>query len=299
MKKFLTIIPLVILLCFAAEYSNAQDELKDFFKRDLKFTITLQTGKVLSPGTFIMLEYTEPTSYGRGGTWVSKEIYYYLEENEVETQRAIDLSKVESIELVESNIIGRREDNAFIEQVRYQREIKRAEVLKMKEQVEKQKQLSAQNLTKQQKAFSLMEDGDILFKEKDFNKAISSYNEAIGFLKDIGWEEGYLMLLRENIQIIKVKKREYESEKQTEFEIALKQQKEDERFQKRISEYMVKEQEKLKATLKQIDSVTLPFPDKHFDAVIECAALQHNEISEIKEIISESSTKYCLLFLQL
>ena len=149
--------------------------------------------------------------------------------------------------LMQKSIEKEAADKAFIEQMKYQRKRKRAEVLKEKEQIEKQKQLSAQNLAKQQKAFSLMEDGDILIEEKDFDEAISNYNKVIELLKSIGWEEGYLVLLRENIQTIEAKKRENEKEKQNEFEIALKQQKEDEVFQKRISEYMIKEQAKLKA----------------------------------------------------
>lgn len=47
------------------------------------------------------------------------------------------------------------------------------------------------------------------------------------------------------------------------------------------------EQEELKATLKQIDNFKLPFPDEYFDAVIDCAAIQHNRITEIEETISE------------
>ncbi|NVM37956.1 MAG: hypothetical protein HWN81_20350, partial [Candidatus Lokiarchaeota archaeon] len=149
--------------------------------------------------------------------------------------------------IMQKSIKKEAADKAFIEQIKHQRERKRVEVLKEKEQTEIQKQLSAQNLAKQQKAFSLMEDGDILIEERRFNEVISNYNKAIELLKGIGWEEGYLILLRENIQTIESKKREYEKEKQIEFEIALKQQKEDELFQKRISEYMVKEQAKFKA----------------------------------------------------
>ncbi len=149
--------------------------------------------------------------------------------------------------LMQKSIRKEAADKTFVEQIKYQRERNRAEVLKEKEQVEKQKELSAQNLAKQQKAFSLMEDGDILIKEEHFNEALSNYNKAIELLTDIGWEKGYLILLRETIQTVESKKRENEKEKQIEFESALKQQQEDELFQKTISEYMINEQEKFKA----------------------------------------------------
>lgn len=148
--------------------------------------------------------------------------------------------------LLQKSIKREAYDNTFIERIKYQRERRKAEILKEKEQVEKRKQLSAQNLAKQQKAFSIIEDGDNLLQIENLDEAISNYDKGIEILKDIGWGEGYLKLLRETIQSIEEKKRENEKEKQVEFEISLKQQQEDDIFQKRISEYMIKEQAKLK-----------------------------------------------------
>ena len=101
MKKLLMIMPLVILLCFAAEYSNAQ------LGPNIKYTITLQNGKELPPGTFMLLEYRAPGLLG------SDERYYHFEVNKVETHRAIPLHKVESIEF-----IANEEDKSSIEQVK-------------------------------------------------------------------------------------------------------------------------------------------------------------------------------------
>ncbi|MFX1363522.1 MAG: hypothetical protein ACFFCE_10915 [Promethearchaeota archaeon] len=156
-------------------------------------------------------------------------------------------NEINKQKLMQKSIEKETADKAFIEQLRYQRGKKRAEILKEKEQIEKQKQLSAQNLVKQQKAFKLIEDGENLIEKGIFDDAISNYNEVIEILKEIGWEEGYLSLLRDNIRSFKAKKRDYEKEKQNEFEIKLKQQKEEELFQKRITEYMKKEQEKIQA----------------------------------------------------
>ncbi len=46
-------------------------------------------------------------------------------------------------------------------------------------------------------------------------------------------------------------------------------------------------QEGLRADLKEIDGIKLPFPDGYFDAIIDCAAVQHNRVAEIKDIILE------------
>lgn len=41
------------------------------------------------------------------------------------------------------------------------------------------------------------------------------------------------------------------------------------------------------AKLHTIDGVNTPYPSCFFDAIIDCAAIQHNEINQIKKIISE------------
>ncbi|MFX0036303.1 MAG: hypothetical protein ACFE9I_11775 [Candidatus Hermodarchaeota archaeon] len=149
--------------------------------------------------------------------------------------------------LLQKAIKKEASNKAFIEKIKYQRERKKIEAIQEKEMLEKQKKLSAQNLNKQQKAFKLIEDGDILITKEDFDGAISSYNNAAEILKDIGWGEEYLKSLKETIDMIELRKKEKEKEKQKQFEISLKQQKEDELFQKTIKEYMQKEQKRLKA----------------------------------------------------
>lgn len=46
-------------------------------------------------------------------------------------------------------------------------------------------------------------------------------------------------------------------------------------------------QEGLNADLRKVDGVVLPFPDRYFDAVIDCASIQHNKLEEIRKIILE------------
>lgn len=46
-------------------------------------------------------------------------------------------------------------------------------------------------------------------------------------------------------------------------------------------------EEKLKAKVNKINGLITPYPDGYFDAIIECAVLQHNRLGEIKKIVSE------------
>ncbi|MFX0040251.1 MAG: hypothetical protein ACFFCY_05230 [Promethearchaeota archaeon] len=153
--------------------------------------------------------------------------------------------------LLEKAIKKEAEDRAFIELIRYRTEREKTEILKEKEISEKQKQLSAQNIAKQQKAFNLIEQGDKFLEEESYDNTISTYNKAIDILKEIGWDERYLKLLNDTIQTIRIKEKEKERQKQKEFEISLEHQREDELFQKTISEYMLKERKKLQK--KQIE----------------------------------------------
>ncbi|MFX0022356.1 MAG: hypothetical protein ACFE9S_08505 [Candidatus Hermodarchaeota archaeon] len=148
--------------------------------------------------------------------------------------------------LLQKSIRKEAEDKAFIELMKDQTQREKKELLNEKEIIEKQKQLSAQNLAKQEKAFGLIEKGDKFLTDESFENATANYSQAIELLKEIGWGERYLKLLTDTIQTIKIREKEKEIEKQKDFEISLKLQKEDELFQKKIADYMFKEQKKLK-----------------------------------------------------
>ena len=180
---------------------------------------------------FAQIQWTEEIA-------IIQEAIYSIEDK----KRQDELNKQK---LLQKSIKKEAEDKVFIQRIRYETEREKQELLKKKEVIEKQKELSAQNLAKQQKAFSLIESGDLLFGEENFNNAISNYNKAIDILKEIGWDERYLKILVDTIQTIRTREKEKERERQSEFEISLKSQKEDELFQKKISEYMLKEQKKL------------------------------------------------------
>ncbi|MFX0000097.1 MAG: hypothetical protein ACFE88_08245 [Candidatus Hermodarchaeota archaeon] len=164
--------------------------------------------------------------------------------NDIENKKREDeLNKQKSLQ---RTIKKEAEDKAFIDLIKYQREREKADFLIERELKEKQKSLSAQNIVKQKEGFKLIEEGEILLEAENFNDAINNYNKAIEILKEIGWGEGYLKLLHDTIETIELKKKERQKEKQIEFESLLKRQKEEDLFQKGISENMEIEQERLK-----------------------------------------------------
>jgi len=138
------------------------------------------------------------------------------------------------------------DDKAFIERIIYQREREKQEALKDLEFIEKQKKISAYNLTKQQEAFKMIEGGENLLQVEKYDEAAKNYREAIEILKEIGWETDYLKLLNETIFTIQSRKLEKEKANQIEFESKLKHQNEEEQFQKKISGYLKTEQERIK-----------------------------------------------------
>ena len=148
--------------------------------------------------------------------------------------------------LLQKTIKKEASDKVFLEKIKYYRESEKAEILKEKELLEKQKQFTSQNLVKQQKAFTMIESGDVLIQENNFNKAIENYQKSIIFLKEVGWGAEYLKILQETIKNIELRKKEKEKEKQVEYENALKHKKDEDLFEKKINEYIQKEKRRLK-----------------------------------------------------
>ncbi|GAF96663.1 unnamed protein product, partial [marine sediment metagenome] len=139
------------------------------------------------------------------------------------------------------------DDKAFVEKIKYQREREKQDALTDLEFIEKQKKISAQNLTQQQEAFKMIEGGENLLQVEKYDEAAKNYRKAINILKAIGWGTAYLKLLNETIFTIQSRKLEKEKATQIEFELNLKHQKEEEQFQKKISGYLKTEQERIKA----------------------------------------------------
>ncbi|MHA2180837.1 MAG: hypothetical protein ACXAAH_05375, partial [Promethearchaeota archaeon] len=138
-------------------------------------------------------------------------------------------------------------EQAFFEQIKYQRERETRGALKESKIIVKEEFISAQKLAQQQEAFKMIETGEELLKAEEFDKAVKNYHEAIDILKNIGWGTSYLKVLNDTIDTIQERMREKEIAKQNEFEIALKHQKEEEQFQVKITNILKKEQEKVRS----------------------------------------------------
>ena len=138
-------------------------------------------------------------------------------------------------------------ERAFVERIKYQRERESQAALKESEHLERENIISAKNLAQQETAFKLIEAGEVLVKEENYDESIKNYHEAIELLKNIGWGTHYLKILNDTINTLQEKKLEKEKASKTEFEIALKHQNEEEQFQAKIAGYLKKEQEKIKS----------------------------------------------------
>ena len=136
---------------------------------------------------------------------------------------------------------------AFIDQMKTQREIEKSKLLEKSELIEKQKKLSAQILAKQENSFKIIDEADEFLKQEKFDEAIKKYKAAESTLTEIGWAPSYLRLLQENLKTIQNRKLEKEKEKEREKEIREKRQLEELQFQSRITDEIQKEKERMEA----------------------------------------------------
>ena len=160
-------------------------------------------------------------------------------------------------------------DHAFFEKIRYHRKRERIEILNEQDGIESRKQISSQNLVKEQNAIKVIENADILLKTNKFNEATEEYLKAIEILKEIGWGESNLLLLQETVNSIKLKKKESDIEKKLEFETTLKKQKEEEQFQQKIHKFIDRERTRLKEKgikIKKREELTHQIEKQRLDA---------------------------------
>ncbi|TFG27953.1 MAG: hypothetical protein EU532_06365 [Promethearchaeota archaeon] len=135
----------------------------------------------------------------------------------------------------------------FIEDLKNQREIEKVKLMEKTEFIEKQKEINAQLSAKQEHAFKIIDEGDDLLKQEQFNEAITRFKEAISILSETGWEPSYLGLLQENIEMIKNRKLEIEEEKEKEKQSMQKRQREEQDFQQKVAKELKTEKERIKA----------------------------------------------------
>ena len=133
----------------------------------------------------------------------------------------------------------------FIDKLKAQRELEKAKSMKNLEFMEKQKEISAQLAAKQENAFKIIDEGDELLNQEKFDEAITKFKDSIAILSEVGWDPGYLKLLKENIEVIRNRKLEKEKEKERERELIHKRQIIEKEFQSKIAEEMQKEKERI------------------------------------------------------
>ncbi|MHA1466631.1 MAG: hypothetical protein ACTSP6_00955 [Promethearchaeota archaeon] len=136
---------------------------------------------------------------------------------------------------------------SFVDQIKFERELEKTKLMEQQEHIEKQKQLTSQVLGKQEEAFKILDEADILLNQEYFDEALEKYQSASSLFSEIGWESGYLTLLRENIRLIQAKKIEKEKENQLELDNLEKKQLEEQEFQLKISKQIQAEKERMRA----------------------------------------------------
>ena len=158
-------------------------------------------------------------------------------------KRELELVKQKQFEI---SIKKEAADNAFIDQIKYQRELEKVKSSKNLDLKEKRELISTQNFTKQQEAFKMIKEGEIFLQKENFDKAVKNYQEGMNLLREVGWGSHYIILLKETIKTVQNKKIEKEISTQKEFELSLKRQKQEELFQEKVITYLKEEQEKIK-----------------------------------------------------
>ncbi|MFX1312237.1 MAG: hypothetical protein ACFFHD_06455, partial [Promethearchaeota archaeon] len=153
--------------------------------------------------------------------------------------------------LLQESIDKEKADYEFMERIQLYRKKEQTMALEEEDHLKNQKLISAQNLAEQQEAFKLVDSGYELLKNQDFDSAIISYQRAIDILTEIGWTSEYLNLLTDTIMTIEKRKKDLKKQKEIEHELKVKQQQEEQQFQSKISESMLKEKKKLE--LKELE----------------------------------------------
>jgi len=135
----------------------------------------------------------------------------------------------------------------YVNRFKQQRELEKVRIMEKQAMIEKQKAQSVQIASKQQNAFSMIDEGDSLFQQEEFGKALEKYQNAITLLTEIGWEASYLKLLQETVDAINKKKQEKEKQEQIEQELLKQREKEQQEFQSKIAQQLQQEQERMKS----------------------------------------------------
>ena len=148
--------------------------------------------------------------------------------------------------LLEKAIKDERADYSFRKQIQIQKAQQRIVVKRNTKNIERQKLQSSKFLIKQQEAFKLIEDGELLLKQNKIEQSLKNYNIAIKLLTEIGWTPEYMKLLYGTVNVIKRRKSEIVKKKNLEQKLLMDQQAEEIIFNEKVTGYLEKEKERFR-----------------------------------------------------
>jgi len=137
------------------------------------------------------------------------------------------------------------EHRQFLINIKIQREREKRLIQKERDILETKKELSSQNILKQQEAFKIIDDADGLLSQENYDKAIEAYQYALNILNQIGWKGKYILLLEESIRNLQFKKDEKERQKLLDKEKLRKYIEEEREFERKVTESFQREREKM------------------------------------------------------
>jgi len=137
------------------------------------------------------------------------------------------------------------EHRQFLNNLKIRREREKRLVQKERDVLEKKKELSSQNILKQEEAFKTIEEADEFLAQENYNKSIEAYQNALNSLTHIGWTGKYISLLKESIRTLQFKNDEKERQKLLVKEKLRRQIEEEREFERKVSESFQKEREKM------------------------------------------------------
>ena len=163
--------------------------------------------------------------------------------NEIENKKREEDSRKQKV--FQQLIKEEAEYRQFLDNVKIQREREKLKTQKLKELLEKKKEISSQNMALQKEAFEIIEDVDDLLTQDNFDGALGAYQKALSILKNIGWTGSYITIIEDSIKEIQFKKKEKEQRRTQEKEILRKRLEEERQFEKKLAENIQKEKERM------------------------------------------------------
>ncbi len=175
--------------------------------------------------------------------WIEEIVFINQTINKIENQKKEqEFRKQREFEQLIKEDAERRQ---FLINIKIQREREKRLIQKERDILEAKKELSSQNILKQQEAFKIIDDADGLLAQENYIKAIESYQNALNLLKQIGWTGKYILLLEESIRNLQVKRDGKEHQKLLDKEKLRKHIEEERVFERKVTESFQKERDKM------------------------------------------------------